>query len=134
LLFGFAHELHHVDVYSFTSGVNEMKTEFISEKLKKTCEDKSARQRAYQKDAADKLAQRLDDLDAAAHMGVMRLLPGKWEELTGDRKGQFSCRLDKKLRLVVAPTKQPFPRKPDGGLDWEAIDAITVLEVGNYHD
>lgn len=118
----------------FTSGVNTMDVDFISDRLKKACEDKSARQRAYQKDAADKLASRLDDLRAAANMATMRTLPGSWEELTGDRKGQLSCRLDKKLRLVVRPKKQPPPLKGDGGLDWLAIDSITVLEVVNYHD
>ena len=111
-----------------------MNVVFISDRLKKTCEDKAARQRTYQKDAADKLAHRLDDLRAAAHMGVVRCLPGSWEELKGDRKGQFSCRLDKKHRLVVKPTKQPPPLKADGGLDWAAVDAIIVLDVVNFHD
>lgn len=118
----------------FTSGVNKMDVQFIDDRLKKTCEEKSARRRAYQKAAADKLATRLDDLRAADHMGVMRHLPGSWEELTGDRKGQFSCRLDKKLRLIVRPSKQPPPTKEDGGLDWTAIDGVTVLEVVDYHD
>ena len=111
-----------------------MQVVFIEPRLKSTCEDKAARQRAFQKAAADKLAQRLDDLRAAANMSMMRMLPGSWEELTGDRKGQFSCRLDKKLRLVVKSTRQLPPLKPDGGLDWAAIDAITVIEVVNYHD
>lgn len=111
-----------------------MEVEFIDGRLKKRCEDKSARQRASQKAAADKLAQRLDDLRAAAHMEAVRHLPGQWEELTGDRRGQFSCRLDKKLRLVVRPRRQPPPLKPDGGLDWAAVDALIVLEVVNYHD
>ena len=71
---------------------------------------------------------------AAATLETMRGLPGSWEELTGNRKGQFSCRLDKKLRLLIRPAKQPPPVKPDGGLDWAAVDAVTVLEVVNYHD
>ncbi len=111
-----------------------MKVEFLSAKLKKSCEDRAVRQRLFQKAAADKLATRLDDLAAAANMDTMRHLPGSWEELTGERKGQFSCRLDKKLRLVIRPIKQPPPAKPDGGLDWTAIDAVTVIEVVNYHD
>ncbi len=111
-----------------------MKVEFLDARLKKTCEDKASRQRTFQKAAADKLATRLDDLAAAASMDTMRKLPGSWEELTGDRRGQFSCRLDKKLRLVIRPSKQPPPAKPDGGLDWAAVDAVTVLEVLNYHD
>lgn len=107
---------------------------FVDRRLKTQCEDKSTRQRAFQKAAADKLAARLDDLRAAADMETVRRLPGSWEELTGDRKGQFSCRLDRKLRLIVRPTRQPPPTKPDGGLDWAAIDAVTVIDVVNYHD
>lgn len=111
-----------------------MQVEFVDARLKRLCEDKTVRQRQWQKAAADKLASRLDDLAAAADLEMLRKLPGKWEELTGDRKGQFSCRLDKKLRLVIRPTKQPPPAKPDGGLDWCAVDAVTVLDVENYHD
>ena len=111
-----------------------MQVEFLNVRLKKSCEDKATRQRLFQKAAADKLATRLDDLAAAVNMDTMRQLPGSWEELTGDRTGQFSCRLDKKLRLVIRPTKQPPPAKADGGLDWAAIDTVTVLEVVNYHD
>jgi toxin HigB-1 len=111
-----------------------MKVEFLDARLKKSCEDKATRQRLFQKAAADKLATRLDDLAAAANMEAVRPLPGSWEELTGDRKGQFSCRLDKKLRLILRPTTQPPPAKLDGGLDWGAVDAVTVLEVVNYHD
>ena len=111
-----------------------MQVEFLDARLKRSCEDKATRQRLFQKAAAEKLAARLDDLAAAASIETVRRLPGSWEELTGERKGQFSCRLDKKLRLVVRPTKNPPPAKPDGGLDWGAINAVTVLEVVNYHD
>ena len=111
-----------------------MNVDFIDARLKSTCEDKASRQRSFQKAAADKLMHRLDDLRAAANMAIVRKLPGAWEELGGDRKGCFSCRLDKKLRLIVRPTRQPPPCKPDGGLDWAAIDAVTVTEVVNYHD
>lgn len=111
-----------------------MLVEFLDLRLKKTCEDRAIRQRTHGKAAADKLAQRLDDLRAAASMEVARRLPGSWEELTGNRNGQFSCRLDQKLRLVIRPTRQPPALKPDGGLDWAAVDAVTVIDVVNYHD
>jgi proteic killer suppression protein len=80
------------------------------------------------------LKTRLDELDAAQCMDDMRYLPGHWEELLGDRKGQFSCRLAGGLRLVVAPKRQPAPVKPDGGMDWRAVDQIIVIEVVDYHD
>ena len=81
-----------------------------------------------------KLRNRLDDLDAAQSMDDLLNLPGKWEELKNDRAGQFSARLHGGLRLIVKPQKQPPPTKPDGGLDWRAIDSIHIIEMVDYHD
>ena len=67
-------------------------------------------------------------------METLRVLPGSGQELTGNRKGQFSGRLDKKLRLIIRPTKQPHPAKPDGGLHWAAVDAVTVLDLVDHPD
>jgi len=107
---------------------------FTSDRLKKICESAAERKKRFGEPAAGKLKSRLDDLDAAQSMEDMRQLPGHWEELRGDRKGQFSCRLAGGLRLVVKPRREPPPTKPDGGLDWRAVDAVTVVEVVDYHD
>jgi len=98
------------------------------------CHDKRLATKAYGSESAKKLKARLDDLDAAQCMDVMRTLPGHWEELKRDRAGQFSARLHGGLRLIVKPQKQPPPTKPDGGLDWLAIDSLYILEVRDYHD
>lgn len=98
------------------------------------CHDKRLATKAYGSESAKKLKARLDDLDAAQCMDVMRTLPGHWEELKRDRAGQFSARLHGGLRLIVKPQKQPPPTKPDGGLDWLAIDSLYILEVLDYHD
>lgn len=58
----------------------------------------------------------------------------KWGDPAGDRAGHFSCRVNKSLRLIVRPTRQPPPGKEDGGLDWSQIDQVTVTEVVDYHD
>ena len=111
-----------------------MKILFVSERDKRLFESKSEQVRRFGLDAARKLKARLDDLDAAESMEDMRNLPGKWEELAGDRAGQFSARLTGALRLVVRPARQPPPEQPDLGLDWRAIDSVTVIEVVDYHD
>ena len=98
------------------------------------CHDKRLATKAYGPESAKKLKSRLDDLDAAHCMDVMRTLPGHWEELKHDRAGQFSARLHGGLRLIVKPQKQPPPTKPDGGMDWLAIDSLYILEVLDYHD
>ena len=111
-----------------------MEVNFLDDRLKKTCELPAQRKRRFGAPVATKLKARLDDLDAAQSLEDMRNLPGHWEELKGDRKGQFSCRLAGGMRLIVAPKRQPPPTKPDGGLDWRAIDQVNILDVVNYHD
>jgi plasmid maintenance system killer protein len=111
-----------------------MEISFANERLKKAREASAERKKRWGEPAAGKLKTRLDDLDAAHAMEDMRNLPGHWEELTGGRKGQFSCRLAGGLRLIVRPTRQPSPTKPDSGLDWRAIDQVTVLDVVDHPD
>jgi proteic killer suppression protein len=119
----------------FTQKVNKiMEVTFADDRLKRACESASERQRKWGDPAAKNCKTRLDDLHAAKSMEDMRHLPGRWEELAGDRAGHFSCRLNKSLRLIVCPTRQPPPRKEDGGLDWSQIDQVTVTEVVDYHD
>lgn len=111
-----------------------MEVFFVDARLKQACESVTERQRRWGQPAAKNLKTRLDDLRASRCMEDMRGLPGRWEELTGDRVGYFSCRLDKALRLILRPTSQPPPAKEDGGLDWQSIDRMTITEVVNYHD
>ncbi len=111
-----------------------MKIDFVSVKDKEFFENSKQVTKAHGPENAKKLRTRLDDLDAAASMEVMRSLPGHWEELKGARAGQFSARLHDGLRLIVKPQKQPPPAKPDGGLDWPAIDSIYIVEMVDYHD
>lgn len=80
------------------------------------------------------IRRRLDDLRAAPSLEEARKLPGRLEELKGDHKAQCSMRLSGAYRLIFRPTANPLPTKPDGGLDWPQIRAITVLGVENYHD
>ena len=81
------------------------------------------------------MRRRLDELDAAESLEVMRKFPqARCHELKGDRKGQLSVDLDQPYRLIFEPANEPIPRKPDGGLDWTKVNAIRILEVGvDYH-
>ncbi len=110
-----------------------MKIDFLSVKDKDFFEDSKKVAKKYGPGNAKKLQSRLDDLDAAQSMDDMRNMPGHWEELKNDRAGQFSTRLQGGLRLMVKPQKQPPPTKPDGGLDWRAIDNIYIFEMADYH-
>ncbi len=111
-----------------------MKIDFLSGKDKEFFESSKKVTKAHGPENAKKLRRRLDDLDAAQSMEDMRHLAGHWEELKNERTGQFSARLNGGLRLIVKPQKQPPPSKPDGGLDWPAIDSIHIVEMVDYHD
>lgn len=111
-----------------------MKIDFLSPRDKEFFESSKQVTKAHGPENAKKLKHRLDDLDAAHCMEVMRSLPGHWEELKNDRAGQFSVRLHGGLRLIVKSQKHPPPAKPDGGLDWAAIDSIYIVEMVDYHD
>ena len=111
-----------------------MKIDFVNPKDKTFFEDLKQVTKAHGTEVSKKLKTRLDDLDAAQHMEHMCNLPGHWEELKSKRAGQFSARLHGGMRLIVKPQKNPPPTKPDGGLDWSAIDSIFIVEMVDYHD
>ena len=56
-------------------------------------------------------------------------------ELTqGERKGHLSVDLDHPYRLIFIPNHNPVPKKPDGGLDWKQVTAITILGIEDTHE
>jgi plasmid maintenance system killer protein len=80
------------------------------------------------------IRRRLDDLRAAPTLETMRNLPGRCHELKGNRALQLSIDLDGPYRLILYPAHNPIPLKPDGGMDWKKVTAITVKEVRNTHE
>jgi len=95
--------------------------------------DRSYRVKQLGAAGAKKLETRLDDLQAAFCLEDLRNAAGKLHELKGNRKHQFSMTITGAKRLIIFSTKDPPPKKPDGGLDWSAIKEITLLEIKDYH-
>ena len=60
--------------------------------------------------------------------------PERCHELKMNRKGLFSMDLDHPYRLIFEPDHQPVPKLEDGGTDWHAITAITILGVEDTHE
>lgn len=88
----------------------------------------------HNKQRANLIRRRLDDLRAASCLAIMRRLPGRCHELKGDRGGQLSVDLDGPYRLLFQPAHNPVPVKPDGGIDWAHVVAIEVVGVADTHD
>lgn len=122
----------------FTASVNRavwtpVDIRFATRKLETIFATDKSRVREFGAERARKLNTRLTQLHDAANLEVMRSLPGRCHELHDDRDGQLAIDVTKNYRLVFRPADDEPPNKPDGGLDWSAVDAITILEVTDYH-
>ena len=76
---------------------------------------------------------RLDDLHAANTLEDVRHLPGRYHELTGNRKGQWACDLDQPYRLIFEPHKSPIPKNESGQYLWIEIKGVEIIEIADYH-
>jgi plasmid maintenance system killer protein len=92
----------------------------------------AAMQRELGASRAKKLALRMAALRAVDSAVDLLPLPGRWHALVGDWKGHMSGDLDHPYRLVVRPQNPP-PLTEDGGIDWAATKAITVVGVVDTH-
>lgn len=110
-----------------------MDVSFASKRLKRICESDKDLQRAYGKGCAKKLMGRLSDLRAAHSLEDLRQLPGHCHELDGERKGQLAIEIAGGWRLVLTPTGGWPGRKSGGSHVWDSVEAVTVIEIVDYH-
>ncbi len=110
-----------------------MEVHFATKKLSDSLGHDKSRVRDFGDVVAKKLALRINALQAATTLADMRNVAGRCHELRGNRSGQLALDLTGNLRLVFAPTANPPPSLEDGGLDWAAVKAVTILEVTDYH-
>ena len=83
---------------------------------------------------AQLVRRRLAEFEAAETLADVGSLPGaRCHELKGERKGQLSVDLDHPYRLIFEPGHNPAPAKPDGGLDWSQVTAVTIIEMADTH-
>lgn len=81
-----------------------------------------------------KVNQRLEELKSADNLSIMRSFPAaRCHELTGNRKDQLAIDISGNYRVIFEPDHDPYPLKEDGGLNWELVLAIRILEIDDYH-
>jgi len=110
-----------------------MEVTFSTSKMQKLCNSASKLRGEYGPRMAEVIQRRLADLQAATNLEVMRTLPGRCHELTGDLAGKLALDLVHPDRLLIEPNHDPKPAKDDGGLDWKQVTKITVVAIGDYH-
>jgi plasmid maintenance system killer protein len=107
---------------------------FRDQKLGKLCNDRKLLEKKMGADSARRIQRRLDDLRAAHCLEDMRHLPGRTHELTSDLAGHLSIDLVHPYRLLFIPYNDPLPTKSDGGIDWNEVTAIEIVEIRDTHE
>ena len=107
--------------------------EFQCKELQRCAEDERFATRHLGVVCAKKYHQRLAQLEITANFEELRNAIGRFHELTGDRKGQWSFDLEHPYRLIVTPKTQPIPVDKDGKYIWQEISDALIVEIVNYH-
>jgi proteic killer suppression protein len=107
---------------------------YKNKKLEKEFCDIKLLKRRWGEEQANLIARRLEQLKAADNLEVLKTLPQlRAHELKGNRAGQISLDIKHPYRLLIEPYHEEIPRKQDGGLDWQKITKVKVLEVEDTH-
>lgn len=96
-----------------------MQLGYANRELERICTDARYMQRKLGVQVAKTLKLRIAELRYATEMADLLHGTGRWEELSGDRAGQWSARLTANWRLIVQP-------------EGESI-TVTVVEIVDYH-
>lgn len=111
----------------------EVEFEFDDAKLQKICETEKHLVRKLGPQRAKKVQTRLTALRSVAVVSdLWPPYPGGWHVLGADRPEQVAADLDGPYRLVIRPT-EPVPRDAHGGVDWDSVRTVSVVEITNYH-
>lgn len=106
---------------------------FKEKNLKKYANDNNLAKRKLGNAMAKKYSRRLDDIAAAETLEDLRNAPGRYHELTGDRKGQWACDLGGQNRLIFTSREDPIPVNEDGKYIWSEIKGVKIIEIKDYH-
>ncbi|GAB1443677.1 MAG: type II toxin-antitoxin system RelE/ParE family toxin [Bacteroidetes bacterium] len=107
---------------------------FSSTKLQKLANDHKKCQKELGAVGAKRFNMRMLDLRDAISLEDLRNAPGRFHELKGNRKGQWSCDLDHPYRLIFEPVEKPIPTVESGAYIWAQIKKIKIIEIVDYHD
>ena len=110
-----------------------MNIKFESNNLQKYANDDRSGSKKLGQQRFKKFKQRLDQLKASKTLEDVRFQPGRFHELTSDRKGQWACDLDHPYRLIFEPQENPIPTDDDGKYIWVEIKAVEIIEIDDYH-
>lgn len=108
-----------------------MQITFASKTIQRLCEEEKHQLKQLGAKRAKRLKNRLNELRAVQNVSQLQL--GRPHALTGDLAGQYSVDLDGPMRLLFEPTDQPPPTLAAGGINWQQVTSVRLLEIGDTH-
>ena len=98
-----------------------MKITYKTRKIEKVCTIASEAEKKYGSEMAEKIHQRIDEIDASVNVEVMvQFHIGRCHPLSGERKGQYAMDLIHPYRLVFEKIR-------------DEIQIANVVEIVDYH-
>lgn len=111
-----------------------MKISFSTRKLERIANNIKNCQRELGTSCAKRFQKRLEALRLADSLEDVRNLPGRFHELTENRKGQWACDLEHPYRLIFEPHEDPVPEDENGVYIWCEIKGVEIIEITDYHE
>jgi plasmid maintenance system killer protein len=106
---------------------------YKSRKLEKQLTDPRELARSFGQ-LAGKIKMRLKNLKDVDNLAMMRTIAAaRCHELSGNRKGELAVDVSGNYRMIFRPLHDPMPKKEDGGLNWEEVFKIQIIEIEDYH-
>lgn len=99
---------------------------FANKKIETICSSPKKAIKKYGSRNADILFRRLSQMMAAENLDELQRLPGHYHILTGNRRGEWACTIEKGLRLI-------FKVNEDGSIPLLEITEVTIVELKDYH-
>ena len=94
---------------------------YKNKKIKEVCTDAKTAERTYGRDMAEKISQRIQEIEAADTVEMMiQFHIGRCHALTQNRKGQYAVDLVHPYRLIFEKTD-------------DEIQIANILEIVDYH-
>lgn len=108
-----------------------MQITYANKAIQRLCLEEKHQLKQLGAKRAKRLKARLSELRNVKN--VSELQYGNPHALTEDRAGQYSVDLDGPMRLLFEPTDQPPPTLPAGGIDWQQVTSVRLLEIEDTH-
>jgi len=107
---------------------------YKNQKLEKVLTNSKKLIKKYGPDQAKLIARRINEIKASDNLSILGALPqARLHELKQNRQGQLSVDVKQPYRLIFVPDYDDPPVKQDGGLDWDKIERIKILEIEDTH-